>query len=97
MGQGFTAPEVIGPHHLLQDFNSGEAILDEWLKTRALENLALAASRTYVSCFTGSKKVAGFYALSMGSIIGSDATGAMRRNMPKLIPAIILGDRKSVV
>jgi GNAT superfamily N-acetyltransferase len=88
---GFSEPEVIRPQHLLQDFNSGEAVLNDWLKNCALDNLALGASRTYVSCTPGTLRVIAYYALSMGSILGAETTGAMRRNMPKLIPSIILG------
>lgn len=65
--------------------------MDDWLRRRALDNMALAASRTYVICATGSVRVVGFYALSMGQILNQDAAGAMRRNMPHHIPSVILG------
>jgi GNAT superfamily N-acetyltransferase len=88
---GFDAPLALTAHHDLEDFNSGEAALDDWLRRRALANMAIAASRTYVVCPTGSPRVIGFYALSMGQILNQEATGAMRRNMARQIPAIILG------
>ena len=50
-----------------------------------------AASRTYVVCPTGSSRVIGYFALSMGQILADEATGSMRRNMPKFIPAVVLG------
>jgi GNAT superfamily N-acetyltransferase len=77
--------------HDLTEFQSGEPTLDDWLRRRALENMALGASRTYVICRAASVRVVGFHALSMGQILNQDATGAMRRNMPHHIPSIILG------
>jgi GNAT superfamily N-acetyltransferase len=66
-------------------------VLDDWLRHRAFDNLQLAASRTYVVCPSGTSHVAGYYALSMGQILAQETTGAMRRNMPKSIPAVLLG------
>ncbi len=77
--------------HDVSSFDSGEPVLDEWLRHRAFANLQLAASRTYVVCPSGTSQVAGYYALSMGQILAQETTGAMRRNMPKSIPAVLLG------
>ena len=88
---GFDAPVPLTEHHDLEDFDSGEAVLDDWLRRRALANMVIAASRTYVVCPTGSNRVIGFYALSMGQILNQEATGAMRRKMPRQIPAVVLG------
>jgi GNAT superfamily N-acetyltransferase len=87
----FTAPTVLTEAHDLETFNSGERVLDDWLRQRAMDNLQMGASRTYVLCLEGSTKVVGYFALSMGQILAQDATGAMRRNMPRNIPAVILG------
>ena len=35
--------------------------------------------------------IAGYSALSMGQVLASEVTGSMRRNMPKNIPAVVLG------
>ncbi len=88
---GFDAPVALTARHDLEDFHCGEVVLDDWLRRRALANTAIAASRTYVLCPTGSDTVIGFYALCMGQILNQEATGAMRRNMPRQIPAVILG------
>jgi GNAT superfamily N-acetyltransferase len=77
--------------HDSSSFDSGEAVLDDWLRHRAWSNLQLAASRTYVLCPTGGHKIIGYSALSMGQILAQEATGPMRRNMPKSIPAVLLG------
>ena len=87
----FGAPVPLTERHDTDNFNSGEPELDDWLRRRALANMAMAASKTYVVCPTGSLSVIGFYALSMGQILNQEATGAMRRNMPRQIPAVILG------
>jgi len=87
----FGAPVPLTARHDTDDSNSGEPVLDDWLRQRALANMAIAASRTYVVCPAGSPRIIGFYALCMGQILNQDATGAMRRNMPRRIPAVILG------
>lgn len=94
----FGAPVLLTEAHDHSTFQSGEPVLDEWLRRRAWPNLQMAASRTYVVCPSGSNMIAGYFSLSMGQILGQDVTGAMRRNMPRQIPAVTLGrlaiDRK---
>lgn len=91
------APLQAGPPTLLTEvhdgssFNSGEPALDDWLRQRAWDNLQAAASRTYVVCPAGSRQIIGYYALSMGQILGREVIGSMRRNMPNVIPAVVLG------
>lgn len=87
----FDRPAVIDDSHDLSQFKSGELVLDDWLRTRALKNLALAASRTFVVCSAGSSRVMGYYALSMGGLYAVDTPGSVRRNMPEIIPSVILG------
>lgn len=87
----YAAPAPLTAAHELSEFQSGEPVLDEWLRERALRNMETAASKTYVICPHGSRRVIGFYAICMGQILNQDATGAMRRNMPRHIPAVILG------
>ncbi|MCD2174471.1 GNAT family N-acetyltransferase [Rhizobium sp. C4] len=87
----FRSPEPLTAAHMLDGFQSGEPVLDEWLIKRARANAALGASRTFVCLSSGATVVAGYYALSMGQVLNRDATGAMRRNMPQHIPAVILG------
>jgi GNAT superfamily N-acetyltransferase len=87
----FGAPVLLTEAHDSSAFDSGEPVLDDWLRRRAWNNLQVAASRTYVVCPTGSEKIVGYFALSMGQILAQEATGSMRRNMPKHIPAVTLG------
>jgi GNAT superfamily N-acetyltransferase len=85
------APALLTAEHDLSHFSCGELVLDDWLRRRALPNLALGASRSYVICEGNTKRVIGYHALSMGQIVSRDVTAAMRRNMPAQIPAIVLG------
>ena len=85
------APVLLTEAHDGSAFDSGEPVLDDWLRRRAWSNLLTAASRTYVVCPTDSHRIVGYFALSMGQILAHEATGAMRRNMPKFIPAVVLG------
>ncbi len=85
------APVLLTEAHDGSAFDSGEPVLDDWLRRRAWSNLLTAASRTYVVCPEGSLRTVGYFALSMGQILAHDATGAMRRNMPKFIPSVVLG------
>jgi len=87
----FHSPVLLTESHDSAAFNSGEPALEEWLRQRAWANQQLAASRTYVVCPTGSTTIIGYAALSMGQILAQEVTGAMRRNMPRHIPAVHLG------
>ena len=87
----FTAPALLSEAHDASAFDSGEAVLDDWLRKRALQNLYSLASRTYVVCPEGETHIAGFFALAMGQILAQEASGAMRRNMPRNIHAVVLG------
>jgi len=89
VGKVTTPPERITPAHLTADFDCGVAVLDAWLKERALKNEEGGASRTYVICSGG--RVVGYYALAAGSILNAKAPSAVRRNMPDPIPVILLG------
>jgi GNAT superfamily N-acetyltransferase len=81
--------ERLTPAHELDDFDSGSAQLDDWLRRRALRNDADGASRTYVVCQGTS--VAAFYCLANGAVLHAGAPGRVRRNMPDPIPVMVLG------
>lgn len=82
-------PEKLSATHDLTDFDSGEPMLDEWLRRRALHNEASGASRTYVVC--EGKKVVGYYTLAVGAVVHAVAPGRVRRNMPDPLPVMVLG------
>ena len=92
MSEGLDAirpPEKLSATHNLSDFDSGEPVLDDWLRRRALYNEASGASRTYVVCM--GKTVVGYYTLAVGAVAHAEAPGRVRRNMPDPLPVMVLG------
>ena len=83
------APEKLSAGHDLSGFDSGEPVLDDWLRRRAEQNEASGASRTYVVCI--GKRVVGYYTLAVGAITHAEAPGRIRRNMPDPVPVMVLG------
>ena len=86
---GISAPERLSPEHDVPAFDSGEPVLDDWLRRRALPNEASGASRTYVVC--AGKRVVGYYTLAVGAVTHVRAPGRVRRNMPDPVPVMVLG------
>ena len=82
-------PALLTADHDVSQFTCQHSALTEWLQNRALENNAQRGSRTHVVC--DDLRVVGFYALAAGSIEHANAPKPLTRNMPKPIPAIILG------
>lgn len=83
-----SAPVPINSQHDVSQFDCGKAPLNGWLRQRAQKNEG-RASRTFVVC--DGQTVAGFYALSAGSVGLAEAPKALGRNMPPLIPVLVLG------
>jgi GNAT superfamily N-acetyltransferase len=84
-----SAPQPLGSHHQLADFDCGEASLDDWLKRRAAKNQANGSSRTYVVCEQDT--VIGYYYLAAGAIGHADAPTTLKRNRPDPVPVLMLG------
>lgn len=83
------APVLLTDAHDLAAFDSGVAVLDEWLRKQALKNQVAGASRAFVLC-SGDVAI-GYYSLAAGAIDRAAAPGAVRRDMPDPIPVIVLG------
>lgn len=84
-------PQSLTSAHDLSRFQSGNAVLDDWLKRRSLANEVAGASRTYVIYEQNSNDVIAYYSLAVGSVIRNSASSKVRRNMPDPIPVMILG------
>ena len=82
-------PEKLSLKHDLSGFDSGEPVLDDWLRRRARQNEESGASRTYVVCV--GKRVVAYYTLAVGAIAHAEAPARFRRNMPGPVPAMVLG------
>jgi GNAT superfamily N-acetyltransferase len=85
---GFVGPVPFSTVHDLDLFDCGSDELSHWLKERALTNQLSGASRTWVVTEHG--RVVAFYSSASASIVRSEASGAIRRNQPNLIPAVLL-------
>jgi len=85
----FGPPEPLAAAHRLDDFECGEAVLDDWLKRRALSNQSSGASRTFVVADAGGH-VDGYYAMAAGAVSHQFATSGVRRNMPDPVPVMVL-------
>jgi GNAT superfamily N-acetyltransferase len=84
------APQPLAQAHDLSEFDCGEPLLNEWLKRRAFVNHVTGACRTFV--VVGDRnQVLAYYALAAGAVTHAEAVGAVRRNMPDLIPVMVLG------
>lgn len=86
----FSAPKPIATDHIVNEFDCGATVLNEWLHQRAMGNQASGASRTFV-VVDGLNVVVGYYALAAGAVSHAVATNAIRRNMPDPIPVMVLG------
>ena len=86
----FDAPRALLESDRLDEFNCGEAPLDDWLKRRALSNQLSGASRLFVVT-DPSSRVRGYYALAAGAVAHREPPGAIRRNMPDPVPVMVLG------
>ena len=83
------SPESLAASHRLDDFECGEAVLDDWLKRRALVNQSSGASRTFVVADQDGR-VCGYYAMAAGAVSHQLATSGVRRNMPDPVPVMVL-------
>ncbi|MBW4537862.1 MAG: GNAT family N-acetyltransferase [Myxacorys chilensis ATA2-1-KO14] len=82
-------PEKLNSSHSVEEFDSGNSELNDWLKRRALKNELEGASRTYVLC--AGEAVVAYYCLATGAVAQTAATGRVRRNMPDPIPVMVIG------
>ncbi len=98
MSLQLSPPEPLSAFHRLDDFECGEAVLDDWLKRRALANQLSGASRTFVVTDQDGR-VRGYYAMAAGAVSHQLATSGIRRNMPDPVPVMVLArlavDRRS--
>lgn len=84
-----SAPEPLADKLDITGFQSGVAVLDDWLQRRARANQDSGATRTFVAC--DGRQVVGYYALAAGSVQIEAAPTRVRRNMPNPVPVAIIG------
>jgi len=82
-------PQPLSAAHRRDDFACGEAVLDEWLKRRAMASQLSGASRTFVVA-DREHRIYGYYAMAAGAVAHPMATSSVRRNMPDPVPVMVL-------
>lgn len=86
-------PERLTDAHDLTSFSNGKhALLDDWLRQRALTSEGLSA-RTYVICAADSPhRVVGYYAISTAAEERTGLPSAkLRRGLPERVPLLLIG------
>ena len=89
MSLQLSKPESLSASHCLDEFTCGEAVLDNWLKRRAMANQMSGASRTFVVA-DQEHRIFGYYAMAAGAVSHQMATSSVRRNMPDPVPVMVL-------
>lgn len=85
----YEGPVLLGADHIVEDFDCGEELLNEWLRTKALRNQRDGGSRTWV--VLDGRRVVACYASSTAVLMRSHATKRAARNQPDPLPAVLLG------
>jgi predicted N-acetyltransferase YhbS len=82
------APIPLDRAHDHNRFDCGKQPLNDWLKERALQSEGRSA-RCFVVC--EDTRVVGYYCLSAGAVERDKLSGKLRRNMPDVVPVIVMG------
>jgi GNAT superfamily N-acetyltransferase len=85
----YEGPVLLGADHIVEDFDCGQDVLNQWLRTKALHNQREGGSRTWV--VLEGRRVVAFYASSTAVLMRSRATKRAARNQPDPLPAVLLG------
>lgn len=87
----FGDPELLGPDHSLEAFDSGVGSLNTWLREHARGAVTAGSARTYVLEDAEQGRVVGYHALCAASVSQREASARVRRGMPRhSIPAVLL-------
>lgn len=86
--------EGLGAHHDVSTFESGNEVLDGWLRRHALAAQRMDSARTFVA--TRSGRVIGYFSLTMGSVLRAEAPAKLVRGMPAYPIGVVLLARLAV-
>lgn len=86
--------EHIAAHHDLSTFESGNDELDTWLRRHALAAQQMDSARTFV--LTRNDMVAGYFSLTMGSVLRAEAPAKLVRGLPAYPIGMVLLARLAV-
>jgi ribosomal protein S18 acetylase RimI-like enzyme len=79
--------------HHRANFACGEAALDEYLKSRASQDVKRNIARVFVATLPGSLEIVGYYSLGAASIAFDQIPDELRRKLPRYgeMPAALVG------
>ena len=87
----FRRPEPIRADHEVAEFDCGSDAQTVWLREYAVQAHRAGSSRVFVSCVSGSDRVAGYYALAAGGIEREVAPARVSQRLGRYpIPVVIL-------
>lgn len=86
--------ERLDAHHDVSTFDSGNEVLDAWLRGHALAAQRMDSARTFVA--TRSGRVVGYFSLTMGSVLRAEAPAKLVRGMPAYPVGMVLLARLAV-
>ena len=86
--------ERLDAHHNVSTFDSGNEVLDAWLRRHALAAQRMDSARTFV--VTRSGRVVGYFSLTMGSVLRAEAPAKLVRGMPAYPVGMVLLARLAV-
>jgi predicted N-acetyltransferase YhbS len=86
--------ERLDAHHDVSTFDSGNEVLDAWLRRHALAAQRMDSARTFVA--TRSGRVVGYFSLTMGSVLRAEAPARLVRGMPAYPVGMVLLARLAV-
>jgi predicted N-acetyltransferase YhbS len=86
--------ERLNARHDVSTFDSGNEVLDAWLRRHALAAQQMDSARTFV--VTRSGRVVGYFSLTMGSVLRAEAPAKLVRGMPAYPVGMVLLARLTV-
>lgn len=88
----YRPPESLETHHRLDDFDSTEPVLDEWLRRHARSAHIGGSARVFVATLEDGEAVVGYYALAAAQVAPEEATERALKGQPQArpVPAVLL-------
>ena len=86
--------ERLAETHDLDEFDSGNAELDGWLRRHGMAAQQMDSARTFVAVRAG--RVVGYFSLTMGSVLRAEAPARFVRGLPAYPVGMVLLARLAV-
>lgn len=88
----------LGAHHDVSGFASGNEELDSWLRRHALAAQQMDSARTFLLVHEGEaeNRIAGYFSLTMGSVLRAEAPPKLVRGLPAYPVGMVLLARLAV-